>query len=159
MSAPPQPTRKMPGLSRMRWCQLRGASNCSPLRGSRMCTVGPGARSANGSGGGSGLVPQPARMASSASGLRGSARMRPKVHLFQALAREVRVQLSGRDVRVSEHLLNRTQVATARQEMRRKRVAQRVRAHAICEACGGRVAADDLVEALAGERLAAEVDE
>src|SRR5918994_857794 len=68
--------------------------------------------------------------------------VRAEVHVLQPFAGEVRVELRRRDVRVAEHLLHGTQVAAAGQQVR-----------------GERVAADDLVEALAGELAAAEVHE
>src|SRR5918999_3749852 len=88
-----------------------------------------------------------------------STRVRLEVHVLQALARQVRVELGRRDVRVSEHLLHGAQVAAAREQMRRERVPERVRAHAVREPGGLRVAAHDLVEALPRELAAAEVDE
>src|SRR3954451_8324191 len=87
------------------------------------------------------------------------ARVRLEVDVLQAVAREMRVELSGGDVGVAEHLLDRAEVAAAGEQVRRERVPERVRRHAVGEAGGRRVPADDLVEALAGERLAAEVDE
>src|SRR4051794_5338689 len=89
----------------------------------------------------------------------GRARVRLEVDVLQALARQVRVELRGRDVSVAEHLLHGAQVAAAGKEVRRERVAQGVRAHPVREARGDGVPADDLVEALPRERLAAEVDE
>ena len=71
----------------------------------------------------------------------------------------MRVDLRRRDVGVAEHLLQRAQVAAAGEQMRRERVAQRVRAHPALQAGAARVALDDLVEALAREAAAAVVDE
>src|SRR3954465_6988391 len=94
---------------------------------------------------------------------RGSARLRARVRVevdvLQALGREVRVELGRGDVRVAEHLLQRAQVAAAREQVRRKRVAQRVRAHGVGKARARGVALDDLVEALARETAAAVIDE
>ena len=53
-----------------------------------------------------------------------------EVDLLQLLAREVGVELGGREVGVAEHLLDRAQVAAAGQQVRREGVAQGVRAHA-----------------------------
>ena len=91
--------------------------------------------------------------------LGGRAGVRLEVDLLEALAGEVRVHLRGRDVGVAEHLLHGAQVAAARQQVGGEAVAQRVRAHLAAEAGGAGVALDDLVEALAAERAAAEVDE
>src|SRR5918993_354784 len=85
--------------------------------------------------------------------------VRAEVHVLQPLAGEVRVELRRRDVRVAQHLLHGAQVAATGQQVRRERVPERVRAHAVRQPRGERVAADDLVEALAGELAAAEVHE
>ena len=71
----------------------------------------------------------------------------------------MRVELGGGDVGVAEHLLQRAQVAAAGEQVGGERVAQRVRAHPVREAGRGRVALDDLVEALARQAGAAVVDE
>src|SRR3954453_9543406 len=89
----------------------------------------------------------------------GGARVRLEVDVLEPLAREVRVHLRRRDVGVAEHLLHGTQVAAPRQQVGGEAVAQRVRAHAAGEAGRAGVALDDLVEALAAQRAAAEVDE
>ena len=82
-----------------------------------------------------------------------------EVDLLDPLAGEVGVELGGRDVGVPEHLLHRAQVAAAGEQVRGEAVAQRVRAHLAVEPRGLGVALDDLVEPLAGQRAAAEVDE
>src|SRR5919109_1135501 len=89
----------------------------------------------------------------------GRPRMSAEVHVLQPLARQVRVELRGGDVRVAEHLLHRSQVAAPREQVGGEGVTQRVRADAIGEPGRDGVAADDLVEALAGQRAAAEIDE
>ena len=61
------------------------------------------------------------------------ARMRAEVHVAQSLGREMRVELRGGDIGVSEHLLERTQVAAPGQQVRRKGVAKGVRTHPVCE--------------------------
>ena len=71
----------------------------------------------------------------------------------------MRVELGGGDVGVAEHLLQRAQVAAAREQVRGERVAQRVRAHLAREPRRRGVALDDLVEALARQAAAAVVDE
>src|SRR5215210_3229769 len=89
--------------------------------------------------------------------------MRPwvglEVGLLELLAREVGVELGGGEIGVAEHLLDRAQIAAAGKQMRREGVPQRVRAHPVAESRRLRVAKDDLVEALPGERATAEVDE
>src|SRR3954468_1175092 len=87
------------------------------------------------------------------------ARMGVEVDVLQALGGELRVELRRRHVRVPEHLLQRAEVAASRQQVGRERVVQRVRAHLARQPRGGRVALDDLVEALAREAVAAVVDE
>src|SRR3954447_25081592 len=87
------------------------------------------------------------------------ARMGVEVDVLQALGEELRVELRRRHVRVPEHLLQRAEVAASRQQVGREGVAQRVRAHLARQPGGGRVALDDLVEALAREAVAAVVDE
>src|SRR5215212_118921 len=82
-----------------------------------------------------------------------------EVDLLQPVAREVGVHLRGRDVGVAEHLLHGAEVAAAGQKVGGEAVAQRVRAHPAGEAGVAGVALDDLVEALAGQRTTAEVDE
>src|SRR6478609_3284833 len=88
------------------------------------------------------------------SGSRGSAQLRARVRVevdvAQPVGREVRVELRGGDVGVAEHLLQRAQVAAAREQVRGEGVAERVRAHPLGQARGGGVALNDLVEALAG---------
>src|SRR5437868_1445029 len=105
----------MPGGVRIRLTQLRGARKRSPVCGSRSSTGRPGRRTASGFGGGKGCVPQPAKVRSARTGLRRRARMGPEVNLLEPLAREMRVELRGRNVGVAEHLLHRTQVAAAGQ--------------------------------------------
>src|SRR3954452_4843521 len=84
------------------------------------------------------------------------ARVRLEVDVLQALARQVRVELGGGHVGVAEHLLHAAEVAAAGEQVGRERVPERVRAHPLREAGGRGVAANDLVEPLPGERLAAE---
>src|SRR4029077_10191739 len=82
-----------------------------------------------------------------------------EVDLLEAVAGEVRVHLGGGDVGVAEHLLDGAQVATAGEQVGGEAVAQGVRAHLAREPGVAGVALDDLVETLAGQRPAAEVDE
>src|SRR3954454_13655935 len=82
-----------------------------------------------------------------------------EVDLLEAVAREVRVHLRGGDVGVAEHLLDGAEVAAAGEQVGGEAVAQGMRAHLAGEAGVAGVALDDLVEPLAGQRAAAEVDE
>ncbi len=69
------------------------------------------------------------------------------------------VDLGRADVGVAEHLLQRTQVTPARQQMGGERVPERVRAHAPLQAGAAGVALDDPVQALARQAASALVDE
>src|SRR5213080_4803551 len=101
-------------------------------------------------------LPQPPRTTQARSSRRriaaslsvARAGMRREVDVLQALRGEVRVDLRRGDVGVAEHLLDGAQVAAACEQVRRERVAQRVRAHLVREAGRARVSLNDLVEAL-----------
>ena len=69
------------------------------------------------------------------------------------------VDLRRADVGVAEHLLEGAQVAPAGEEVRGERVAQRVRAHPVLQAGRAGMPADDLVQALTGQPVTAEVHE
>ena len=60
--------------------------------------------------------------------------MGPAVDLPDPLAGQVRVELGRGDTRMSEQLLDDPQVGAAFEQMRRERVAQRVRADPLGEA-------------------------
>src|SRR3954454_9905507 len=62
------------------------------------------------------------------------ARVCAEVDVLQPVGREVRVELRGGDVGMTEHLLQAAQVAAAGEQVRGERVAQRVRAHPLGEA-------------------------
>src|SRR6478672_6333877 len=81
-----------------------------------------------------------------------------EVGLLELLAGEVRVELGGREIGVPEHLLDRAEVAATGEQVRREGVTQRVRAHPVRQPRRLRVAQHDLVEALTGQRAAAEVE-
>ena len=71
---------------------------------------------------------------------------------LQLFADDVRVDLRGRDVGVAEHLLDRAQVGTIREQVRRKCVTQDVRADfAFLKARIAREVLQELREALAGQ--------
>ena len=85
--------------------------------------------------------------------------MRAEVRVLQALRRQLRVQLRGRQIRVPEHLLQGAQVTAARQQVGGEGVAQRVRAHALLQSGAAGMALHDLVQPLARQRGAPVVDE
>ena len=85
--------------------------------------------------------------------------MSVEVHVAQPIGRQVRVDLCRADVRVAEHLLQRAQITATGKQVRGERVPERMRTHSVLQTCGTRVSLHDLVEALAGEPDAAEVDE
>src|SRR3954447_24085184 len=99
----------------MRLTQLSGTAKRKPVRGSRNWTERPGSRTRSGSGGASGLVPQPARARIRTRELRRRARMRPKIDVLEMVRRKVRVELGRRHVGVPEHLLDRAQIAATRE--------------------------------------------
>ena len=86
--------------------------------------------------------------------------MRSEVQLAPASIGYVRVELGGREIGVAEHLLDAAQVGAALEQMRRERVAEQVRMHALRLEPGllGE-AAQDQEGAGAGERPAARVQE
>jgi len=64
-----------------------------------------------------------------------------EVDVLQPLGRQVRVDLGGREVGVTEHLLQRAQIAPAREQVGGEAVAKRMRAHLLIEA--GAAAVDE----------------
>src|SRR5213593_5180778 len=86
-------------------------------------------------------------------------RMVPPVHLPQPARRHVRVDLRGPDVRVPEQRLHDAEVGAPGEEMRRERVAQRMRRDAAAEAGGERTTAHELPHRLARERPPAGAEE
>ena len=110
-----------------------------PTSSSTTSRVPCGASGVATSGGGVRSLPQPARArrATAMSGGRGtrprlpgvSPRVGVEVDVLEPLGGQMRVELGRGDVGVAEHLLQGAQVAAARQQVRRERVAQRVRAH------------------------------
>src|SRR5690242_3777132 len=81
------------------------------------------------------------------------------VLLAGVLRADLRVDLGRRDVRVAEELLHLAQAGAGAEHMRREAVAQSVRRHAPGKAGIAGVALEDEPEALAGQPLAAPVDE
>src|SRR3954447_26604793 len=173
MNDSPTEARKTPGALRLSVSTTSGSSIPSPTAGYRNCLRGASALTVA-AGRAWRSVPhaasvQAAREARTATAERAltrpglavgvGPRVRLEVDLLQAPAREMCVELCGGHVGVAEHLLHRAQVAAPREQVRRKGVPQGVRAHPVGQPCGRGVAADDLVEALARQRLAAEVHE
>ena len=85
--------------------------------------------------------------------------MRLRVHPEKLRGVDVSISLRRAETRVSEQLLNRAKIRTALQQMRRKRMPQRVRAHAGSHAARRRVPAHETVDAANGKTCAAIVDE
>src|SRR5713226_4275822 len=79
-------------------------------------------------------------------------------HRLEALPIDVRVDLRGGDVRMSEHGLHRAQVGAALEQVGGEAVPQRVRVHA-AQPRRARVAAEQLPESLARHAAAAGSDE
>ena len=86
-------------------------------------------------------------------------RVRFEIHLAQPIRRQVGVDLGRTDVGVPEHLLQRTQIAAAGEQMSGERVAQRVGAHPVLEARAPGMPLNDLVEPLARQAGPAQIDE
>ena len=85
--------------------------------------------------------------------------MRFAVHVNQLGRIDMGVALRGAQLGVSQQLLDGAQVGSALQQMRGKRVAQRVRADAHPGAALGHVATKQPVDAAIGQPRAAVVDE
>ena len=77
---------------------------------------------------------QPIGVAHSAGASLSGPRMGPAVDVPDPLAGEMRVELRGGDTRMPEQLLDDAQVGAALEQVRRERVAQRVRADPVGEA-------------------------
>ena len=64
------------------------------------------------------------------------------------------IDLCRRDIRVAQHGLHRAEIRAALEQMRGKRVAQRVRGHPLLNPSGQSVAMNQLPERLTGQCLA-----
>ncbi len=73
------------------------------------------------------------------------------VLLLQLLPVDMRVNLCGGDVGMTEHLLHGTQIGSAFKQMRCKRMAECVRMNILCDACLFRVLQNNLPDRNAGE--------
>src|SRR3954465_1219864 len=86
----------------------------------------------------------------------------PRVKLLvngaQVLAVDVRVNLRGRDVDMTQHLLHRPEIRAAFQQMRGERMAQRMWRDGLGDACLVDVFAEDLPRSHSRQRLAARVE-
>ena len=78
-----------------------------------------------------------------------------RVQVFQSLARDVRVDLRGRQVAVSEQHLHHPQVGAVIEQVGRKGMAQGVRRQLFADAGLARVALDDVPEGLARHAITA----
>src|SRR5580704_11410450 len=85
--------------------------------------------------------------------------MKLPVDAPQVLAIDVGVDLRGRDVRVPQHVLHRTQVGAALEQMRRERMAERVWRHVRRDPRGGHVFPKDFPGAHPGQRRAAGIQQ
>src|SRR5688572_21078434 len=81
------------------------------------------------------------------------------VHVAEVLELDVRLDLRGRDVGVAEQLLHRGQIRAALQQMRRERMPQCMRRHALAHARAAHVLAQDLPYSHARERASLRVEE
>lgn len=79
--------------------------------------------------------------------------------VVQALAADVRVDLGGRDVGMTEHGLHRAEVGAPFEEVRREAMAQFVRVDVLHDPRDGRVSLDVLPERLSGEWPTAHAEE
>src|SRR5215469_17516591 len=84
-----------------------------------------------------------------------AARMMLRMQLFEPLARDVRVDLCGREVAVTEQHLDYAQIGAVVQQMGREGVAQRVRRELLGDASLARIAFDDVPEGLPRHAIAA----
>src|SRR5215470_5440528 len=85
--------------------------------------------------------------------------MRFRVNPKELRGVDVSISLRRAEARVAEKLLDRTQIRAPLQQMRRKRVAQGVRAHARPHAAGRGIAAHETVDAAYCKSGSAIVDE
>src|SRR6187551_1753487 len=88
-----------------------------------------------------------------------AARVILPVNASKILAIHVRVDLRGRDVSMPKHFLDRTQIRTTLEQMRREGVAKRVWRDVLLDPCARDVLLEDLPRPHACERLATRVEE
>src|SRR5262249_20232582 len=88
-----------------------------------------------------------------------SPRMVLGMQLFQALSRNVRIDLRGRDVCVPKQQLHHPEIGAMVQKVRRKRMAQGVRRDSATNTSLNCVALDQVPKRLTGHRLRTRCDE
>jgi hypothetical protein len=81
------------------------------------------------------------------------------MHLGEVAAIDVSINLRRGDVRVTQHLLNRDEVRTALEKVRREGVPERMRAHVLANSSGLYMRSQDLPHTHARERPAARIQE
>src|SRR3954453_6301904 len=81
------------------------------------------------------------------------------MHLTQVLSIDMRVDLCCRDIDVSEHLLDSAKVGASLEQVRRKRVPQRMRRHVFRDRRTLDMTPQDLPGAHARQWLAARIEE
>ena len=84
--------------------------------------------------------------------------MRLVVDILELLFDKLGVDLRGGDVGVAEHFLNGAEVRAVFEQVRRERVAQGVRRNVLFDLRLGLIGLYDILEALAGHALAADID-
>src|SRR5271156_2387120 len=87
------------------------------------------------------------------------ARMKRAMHLAQVALRQMSINLGGRDVAVTQHLLHGAQIGTALEQMGREAMAQSVRADPCESRIGSGPSFEGLEKSLAGHRATEPRDE
>jgi hypothetical protein len=85
--------------------------------------------------------------------------MTSPMHVTQIAPLEVGVNLCGRNIGVTQHLLDGGDVGASLQEMRRKRMSQGMRCHPLLEPALDDTPANDLPRGLAAERSSPSTEE
>jgi hypothetical protein len=85
--------------------------------------------------------------------------MRLPIHIEQLRRVDVRVALRGRQLHMAEQFLDRAQISAALEQVRRKRMAQGVRADSETRAARGDVPCDEALDASPCQACPAKVDE
>ena len=80
------------------------------------------------------------------------------IDVLEVLLDELGIDLRGRNIAVTEHLLNGAEVCAVFKQVRREAVAQGVRRDILIDLRFFLIELDDLPEALAGHAVAVEVD-
>ena len=85
--------------------------------------------------------------------------MKLSVNSFESRAIDVGIDLCRRDVGVTQHRLDRSQVGAAFEQVRGERVAQGMRRDSLIDPRDQRIAANELPKALSGQRFSRPIDE